>query len=95
MKRTEIARSLKPIQWTYKREFGSYVATLGVGGRSLTLDISPALGAPLELCLTICRNEELIGEGYKKIHKNLDDVMHEARSFLIDEVCSLFEIDQQ
>lgn len=94
MKRADIARSLKTIQWTYKREFGSYVATLGVGGRSLTLEISPAFGAPLELCLTIYRNEELIGEGYNKIHKELSEVMHEARSFLIDEVCSLFEIEE-
>ena len=94
MTREDIARSLKPIQWTYKHEFGSYVATLGVGGRSLVLEISPVLGSPTELYLTICRNEELIGEGYKKTHKTLDDVMSEARSFLIGEVCDLFEIDE-
>lgn len=95
MTREDIARSLKPIQWIYRHEFGSYVATLGVGGRSLTIDISPVLGAPTELYLTICRNEELIGEGYKKTHKTLDDVMSEARSFLIGEVCDLFEIDEK
>lgn len=94
MTRKDIARSLKPIQWIYKHEFASYVATLGVGGRSLVLEISPALGAPTEFYLTICRNEELIGEGYKKTHKLLDEVMSEARSFLIGEVCTLFEIDE-
>lgn len=93
MTREDIARSLKPIKWTYKHEFGGYSATFGVGGRSLDLEIAPALCAPpAEFHLTIFVNEELLEKGYKKYHKTLDEAMKEARSFLIDEVCTLFDL---
>mgnify|MGYP006961882310 CR=1 FL=1 len=95
MTREDIARSLKPIQWTYRHEFSRYAATFGVGDRSLRLKISPVLGAHPESYLTIFRNEELIGEGYKKIHKNLDEAMKEARSYLIKEVCDLFDLEEE
>lgn len=92
MTRAEIARSLKPIQWVYKHEYGGYSATFGVGRRSLDLDISPALGDPTKSYLTIFDNEELIEKGYKKTHETLDGAMKGARSFLVDEVCALFDL---
>lgn len=92
MTRAEIEKSLKPIQWTYKHEFGGYSTEFGVGGRSLDLDISPALGDPTKSYLTIFGNEELIEKGYKKTHETLDEAMKEARSFLVDEVSALFDL---
>ena len=93
MTREDIVRSLKPIQWIYKHEFGGYSAEFGVGGRSLDLEIAPVLCAPpAEFHLTIFLNEEFLEKGYKKYHKNLDGAMKEARSFLVDEVCALFEL---
>lgn len=92
MTREDIARSLKPIKWTYTHHQHRYSAVLGVGGMSLALDIDH----PIHEChLVVSRNGSLLSEGYKKYHKTLDEAMKEARSFLIDEVCSLFEVDQQ
>lgn len=94
MTRAEIEKSLKPIQWIYKHEFGGYSAEFGVGRRSLDLDIAPVLCAPpAEFHLTIFVNEELLEKGYTKYHKSLDGAMKEARSFLVDEVCALFDLN--
>ena len=96
MKRKQIEKSLKPIPWIYKHEYGGYSATFGVGGRSLDLEIAPALCAPpAEFHLTIFVNEELIEKGYNKYHKDLDGAMKEARSFLINEVCALFDLEEE
>ena len=96
MTRAEIEKSLKPIQWIYKHEYGGYSAAFGVGGRSLDLDIAPVLCAPpAEFHLTIFVNEELLEKGYTKYHKNLDGAMKEARSFLINEVCALFDLEEE
>ena len=94
MTRNDIANSLKPIEWAYRHEDNTYKASLGVGGKSLEIEICPALGAPEFSHLLILRNGTLL-EGYKACHKSLDGAMQEARSFLIDEVCSLFELDEQ
>ena len=94
MKRKQIENSLKPIPWIYKHEYGGYSATFGVGGRSLDLEIAPAVCAPpAEFHLTIFVNEEHLEKGYKKYHINLDGAMKEARSFLVDEVCALFKLN--
>lgn len=94
MTRNDIAKSLKPIEWSYIHEYNAYKASLGIGGKSLELEISPSLGAPEFSHLLILRNGTLL-EGYKACHKPLDSAMQEARRFLIDEVCSLFELDEQ
>ena len=93
MTRNDIAKSLKPIEWVYKHECSMYVASLGVGGKSLEIEISPAYGAPEFSQLMIFRDETLI-EGYKACHSTLDSAMQEARKFLVNEVCSLFELDE-
>ena len=92
MTRNDIAKSLKPIEWAYKHECSMYVASLGVGGKSLEIEISPAYGATEFSQLMIFRDETLI-EGYKARHSALDSAMQEARNFLITEVCNLFELD--
>ena len=92
MTRNDIAKSLKPIEWAYKHECRMYVASLGVGGRSLEIEISPAYGVPEFSQLMIFRDETLI-EGYKVSHSALDSAMQEARNFLITEVSNLFELD--
>ena len=94
MTRNDIAKSLKPIEWAYKHECSMYVASFGVGGESLEIEISPAYGAPEFLQLMIFRDETLI-DGYKVCHKTLDSAMQEARNFLVNEVCNLFELDDQ
>ena len=94
MTRNEIAKSLKPIEWAYKHECSMYVASFGVGGESLEIEISPAYGAPEFSQLMIFRDETLI-DGYKVRHKTLDSAMQEARNFLVNEVCNLFELDEQ
>jgi hypothetical protein len=94
MTRNDIAKSLKPIEWAYNHECNTYRASLGIGGKSLEIDICPALGAPEFSHLQILRNETLL-EGYKVRHKSLDGAMQEARNFLVNEVCSLFELDEQ
>lgn len=93
MTRADIEKSLKPIQWIYKHEFGGYSAEFMVGRRSLDLDIAPSLGDPTKSYLTIFGNEELIENGYNKYHKDIDGAMKEARSFLIKEVCALFDLE--
>lgn len=94
MTRNEIAKSLKPIEWAYNHECSMYVASFGVGGESLEIEISPAYGAPEFSQLMIFRDETLI-DGYKVCHKTLDSAMQEARNFLVNEVCNLFELDDQ
>lgn len=92
MTRNDIAKSLKPIEWKYNHESNTYWASLGIGGRSLKIEICPALGAPEFSQLMIFRNGTLI-DGYKVCHKPLDSAIQEARNFLVNEVCSLFNLD--
>ena len=94
MTRNDIAKSLKPIEWAYKHECSMYVASFGVGGKSLEIEISPAYGAPEFSQLMIFRDETLI-ERYKARHSTLDSAMQEARRFIVNEVCSLFNLDEQ
>lgn len=94
MTRNDIAKSLKPIEWTYNHESNTYKASLGIGGKSLEIEICPSLGAPEFSHLMILRNGTLI-EGYKSGHYTLNSAMKEARDFLITEVCSLFDLDEQ
>lgn len=94
MTRNDIAKSLKPIEWSYIHEYNAYRASLGIGGKSLEIEICSAFGSPEFSHLMIFRNEILL-EGYKVYHKPLDSAMQEARNFLVNEVCSLFELDEQ
>ena len=93
MTRNDIAKSLKPIEWAYKHECSMYVASLGIGGKSLEIEISPAIGLSGYKYLVISRNEKLVEGGYIPSHKTLDSAMQEARNFLVTEVCSLFNLD--
>ena len=94
MTRNDIAKSLKPIEWAYRHECNTYKTSLGIGGKSLEIEICPAYGAPGISLLMILRNETLL-EGYKVGHMTLDSAMQEARNFLVNEVCSLFELEEQ
>lgn len=94
MTRNDIAKSLKPIEWEYCKEDCMHRASFAVGGKSLEIEISPAFVAPEFSQLMIFRDETLI-EGYKVCHSTLDSAMKEARKFLVTEVCSLFELDEQ
>lgn len=93
MTRNDIAKSLRPIEWAYRHEYNTYKASLGIGGKSLEIEICPGLGAPEFSQLMIFRDETLI-EGYKVCHSTLDSAMQEARNFLITEVSNLFELDE-
>lgn len=92
MTRNDIAKSLKPIEWKYINESNTYWASLGIGGRSLKIEICPALGPPEYSQLMIFRNGILL-DGYKVCHNPPYDAMQEARNFLVNEVCSLFNLD--
>lgn len=95
MTRNDIAKSLKPIEWAYRHEDNTYKASLGVGGNSLEINIFPSPGDTGLLFLRISRNGYLFAEEHKKCHKTLDSAMQEARNFLVNEVCNLFELDEQ
>lgn len=94
MTRNDIAKSLKPIEWAYKHECSMYVASLGVGGKSLEFAISPALVISAPSILMIHRNGVRI-ETHTVGHKTIDSAMQEARRFIVNEVCSLFNLDEQ
>lgn len=95
MTRNDIAKSLKPIEWAYKHKYGTYTATLGVGGKSLEFEISPALGMSGYKYLVISRNGKLVEGGYIPSQKTLDCAIRVAHNFLVNEVCNLFELDEQ
>ena len=92
MTREDIARSLKPIQWTYTYSYLGCRATFGIGGKKLNIEIEPSIGVPTESYLTISRGKTLIHEGYKKTHKTIYEAMEEARAFLVEEACTLFDL---
>ena len=92
MTRNDIAKSLKPIEWAYKHECSMYVASFGAGGKRFEIEICPAFGAPEFSQLMIFRDETLI-DGYKACHSTLDSAMQEARRFIVNEVCRLFNLD--
>ena len=92
MTREGIEKSLKPIEWTYKHEFCSYVADLGVG--DIRIRIEPHIGAPDNLYLTAERGRGMIFDRSNQ-YKTLEEAMSAARAILIDEVCSLFNLDEQ
>jgi hypothetical protein len=94
MTRNDIAKSLKPIEWAYCQESCMYRASFAVGGGSLEFAISPALVISAPSILMIHRNGVRI-EMHTVGHKTIDSAMSEARNFLVTEVCSLFELDEQ
>lgn len=92
MTRAEIARSLKPIQWTYNKEFCIYMATLDVIGVRLRIEHeSGNLNGPYLMAKT-WRDRVLTFSGP---FGTLDEAMGAARGMLIDEVCGLFELEEE
>jgi hypothetical protein len=94
MTREEIAKSLKPLEWAYCQESCMYRASFAVGGESLEFAISPALVISAPSILVIHRNGVRI-EMHTVGHKTIDSAMQEARRFIVNEVCNLFELDEQ
>lgn len=91
MTREDVRRSLNPIQGTYTHENLTYRAILGVGVDNIEMEIRSILWRD-EKYLTITKNGMGVREGYKNHHNNLDEVMKEAQSFYVNEVCSLFKL---
>ena len=94
MTRNDIAKSLKPIEWVYNHDKGIYTAILGVGGRGIELVIELLYNSPAVARLTGYRNNVYIPE-CSRLHPTLDSAMQEARRFIVNEVCSLFDLDEQ
>nr|DAJ43536.1 MAG TPA: Protein of unknown function (DUF2459) [Caudoviricetes sp.] len=94
MTRNDIAKSLKPIEWAYNHDKGVYTAILGVGGRGVELVIELLYNSPSVARLTAYRNNAYAPECIR-LHPALDSAMQEARNFLVNEVCNLFELDEQ
>lgn len=94
MTRNDIAKSLKPIEWAYNHDKGIYTAILGVGCRGIELVIELLYNSPSVARLTGYRNNVYIHECIR-LHPTLDSAMQEARNFLVNEVCNLFELDEQ
>ncbi|WP_296957856.1 hypothetical protein [Porphyromonas sp. oral taxon 278] len=92
MTREEIAKSLKPIKWTYNKEFCIYMATLDVIGVRLRIEHeSGNLNGPYLMAKT-WRDRIVTFSGP---FNTLDEAMGAARDILLDEACKLFEIDEQ
>lgn len=91
MTREEIAKSLKPIKWTYNKEFCIYMATLGVIGVKLRIEReSGNLNGPYLMAKT-WRDRIVTFSGP---FDTLDEAMGAARGMLIDEVCALFDLEE-
>lgn len=96
MTRNDIAKSLKPIEWVYNHRDNTYMASCGIGANRIGVYIRKSLHHTSLLLLRILRNGSFVEEEeYEICHKTLDSAMQEAREFLITEVCSLFELDEQ
>lgn len=94
MTRNDIVKSLKPIEWTYSHECSMYRTSFAFGGKSFVLEISPVFGAQGVLLLMIRQSGAHL-KGYKFGHYTIDSAMQEARRFIVNEVCSLFDLDEQ
>lgn len=94
MTRNDIAKSLKPIGWTYCKESCMYRTSFAAGGESLEFAILPAVVVSAPSILMIHRNGVRI-EMHTVGHKTIDSAMQEARRFIVNEVCNLFELDEQ
>ena len=94
MTRNEIAKSLKPIEWAYNHNNGGYTSIFVAGGRSLELVIELLYNSQYVAKLTAYYNNAYAPKCIS-LHTTLQGAMQEARNFLIDEVCSLFELDEQ
>ena len=96
MTRNDIAKSLKPIEWEYNNENNTYKTSFGAGGERIEINIRKSLHHTSLLLLRILRNGSFVEEEeYEICHKTLDSAMEEARNFLVTEVCSFFELDEQ
>ncbi|WP_298574695.1 hypothetical protein [uncultured Porphyromonas sp.] len=92
MTREDIAKSLKPIKWTYNKEFCIYMATLDVIGVKLRIEReSGNLNGPYLMAKT-WRDRIVTFSGP---FETIDEAMNEAKSLLIKEVCDLFELEEE
>lgn len=90
MTREDIARSLKPIRWTYIPSLCVYVTTLdGVGIR---LRIEHEMG-DLDAPYIMGKTERDMILSFLGPFDTLDEAMGAARDMYIDEVCALFELN--
>ena len=94
MTREDIARSLKPIQWIYTYSYLTCRATFGIGGKRFNVEIETPIGIETESYLTISMGRKKIHEGYKKVHKTIYEAMEDARNFLVNGVCDLFDLEE-
>ena len=92
MTRNDIAKSLKPIEWAYCKESCMYRASFAVGGESLEFAILPAVVISAPSILMIHRDGVRI-DTHTVGHKTIDSAKQEARRFIVNEVCSLFNLD--
>lgn len=94
MTRNDIVKSLKPIEWTYWKDDCMHRASFSVGGGSLEFAILPAVVVSSPSILMIHRDGVRI-DTHTVAHKTIDSAKQEARRFIVNEVCSLFELDEQ
>ena len=94
MTREDIAKRLKPIEWVYCQDSCMYRASFAVGGEVFEFAISPALVISAPSILMIHRNGVRI-EMHTVRHETIDSAMQEARRFVVNKVCSLFNLDEQ
>lgn len=92
MTREDIAKSLKPIKWTYNKEFCIYMATLDVIGVKLRIESESGNLNGQYLMAKIWRDRIVTFSGP---FETIDEAMNEAKSLLIKEVCDLFELEEE
>lgn len=93
MTRNDIAKSLKPIEWAYCKESCMYRFSFAFGGEGLEFAIMPAVVVSAPFILMIHRDGVRI-DTHTVAHKNFDSAKQEARRFIVNEVCNLFELDE-
>ena len=91
---SDIAKNLKSIEWVYCQDSCMYRASFAVGGERFEFAISPALVISAPSILMIHRNGVRI-EMHTVRHETIDSAMQEARRFVVNKVCSLFNLDEQ
>jgi hypothetical protein len=94
MTRNDIAKSLKPIEWEYCKEDCMHRASFAVGGESFEFAILPAVVVSAPSILMIHRDGVRI-DTHTVAHKTIDSAKQEARRFIVNKLCTLFEIDEQ
>lgn len=92
MTRNDIAKSLKPIEWTYTDENRTYKARPGAAKHGIYMCISPLIWTP-SLFLLYTSFDRPASPAGEKVFKSVDEAMAKAREALVDYMCNLFELD--